>query len=63
MDKKKGLGRGLESLFAIYDEESNKNITNNHIKVENKSEGVTELDIEKIYPNPNQPRKNIDEEA
>ena len=27
MDKKKGLGRGLESLFGLYDNESNKNIT------------------------------------
>ena len=72
MDKKKGLGRGLESLFALYDEESNENITNQnvnqnsnqHANTKREQEGnVTELDINKIYPNPNQPRKHFDEEA
>ncbi len=64
MDKKKGLGRGLESLFGIYEEESNKNITDENVKSNIKNiNDVTELDIEKIYPNPNQPRKYFDEEA
>ena len=72
MDKKKGLGRGLESLFALYDEESNENITNQNVNqnsnqpanTKREQEGnVTELDINKIYPNPNQPRKHFDEEA
>lgn len=72
MDKKKGLGRGLESLFALYDEESNENITNQNVNqnttqtpnAKSVQEGnVTELDINKIYPNPNQPRKHFDEEA
>ena len=63
MDKKKGLGRGLESLFALYDDESDIKITNQSgTKTENK-DGVTEMDIDKIYPNPNQPRKHFDEEA
>jgi ParB family chromosome partitioning protein len=64
---KKGLGRGLESLFAMYDEEiGNKNITN---KVEKETpskaitKGVNEIEISKIFPNPNQPRKNFDPEA
>ena len=72
MDKKKSLGRGLESLFALYDEESNENITNQNANqssnqpanAKREQEGnVTELDINKIYPNPNQPRKHFDEEA
>lgn len=72
MDKKKGLGRGLESLFALYDDESNENITNQNANqnsnqpanTKREQEGnVTELDINKIYPNPNQPRKHFDEEA
>ena len=72
MDKKKGLGRGLESLFALYDKESNENITNQNANqnsnqpanTKREQEGnVTELDINKIYPNPNQPRKHFDEEA
>lgn len=64
MDKKKGLGRGLESLFGLYEEDDNKNITNEKpVKPAKHQEGVTELSINKIYPNPNQPRKHFDEEA
>lgn len=65
MDKKKGLGRGLESLFGIYDE-SNDNITIEKESAENQkdiNDNITELDINKIFPNPNQPRKHFDEEA
>ena len=61
MDKKKGLGRGLESLFAFYDNEQVEEIatkkTNEDIK------GVAEIEISKITPNPNQPRKHFDETA
>ncbi len=63
---KKGLGRGLESLFAMYDEEiSNENITNvpSSAPVEKANNGVMEIEISKLMPNPNQPRKNFDEEA
>lgn len=63
---KKGLGRGLESLFAMYDEDvSNKNITNNSTEetVKTNESGVAEIDINLISPNPNQPRKNFDPEA
>lgn len=65
MTIKKGLGRGLESLFAMYDEEiGNTNITNEANQLNKKNEnGVIEIDIEKIRPNPNQPRKNFDQEA
>ena len=66
MDKKKGLGRGLESLFAVYDNIDNENITKPKSRIESApatNAGVTELDIKKIYPNPNQPRKHFDEEA
>ena len=62
MDKKKGLGRGLESLFGFYNNnESDENITKQ--KKSTTEENVTELDINKIYPNPNQPRKHFDEDA
>ena len=67
MDKKKGLGRGLESLFGLYEDNSNENITINKPTTATVSKSnagnVTELDINKIHPNPNQPRKNFDEEA
>ena len=56
----KGLGRGLNALFGVYDEdESYKNITTKKTA----SNGVLEVDIDKIKPNPNQPRKNFDEDA
>lgn len=63
MTQKKGLGRGLESLFAMYDEEvGNDNITSYQTEAP-ASNGVVEIDIDKIIPNPNQPRKNFDQEA
>ena len=56
----KGLGRGLNALFGVYDEdESYKNITTKKTV----GNGVLEVDIDKIKPNPNQPRKNFDEDA
>ncbi len=56
----KGLGKGLNALFGIYDEPENyKNITNEKPAVG----GVLEIEIDKIKPNPNQPRKNFDEDA
>lgn len=61
MSGKKGLGRGLESLFAFYEDESNENITKQTASKTEKS--VSELDINKLYPNPNQPRKHFDDEA
>ena len=54
----KGLGRGLEALFGVFDDN---NSYNNITK--DKPTGVTEIDINKIKPNPNQPRKNFDSEA
>ena len=62
---KKGLGRGLESLFAMYDEEiSNQNITNEYpAKAPETQKQTTELDINLLVANKNQPRKNFDQEA
>ncbi len=59
MSSSKGLGKGLGALFGVFDEEESYNkITN-----EKKSTGVAEIEIDKIRANPNQPRKNFDEEA
>ena len=64
MANKKGLGRGLESLFGFYEDESDNIITNqNKTPVKTEVKGVTEIDIENIIPNPNQPRKHFDENA
>lgn len=67
MDKKKGLGRGLESLFALYDNEieerpQTKNETPKKTTTQ-KNDGITEIEVSKLVPNPNQPRKHFDEEA
>ena len=63
---KKGLGKGLEALFSVYDEENEKeeninNITSNNVKRDN--DGVLEIPIDEVHPNPNQPRKNFDQTA
>lgn len=47
---KKGLGRGINALFADFDEEKEAD------------EKVEELQLDEIRPNPYQPRKNFDEE-
>lgn len=65
---KKGLGKGLDALFSVYEEDDNKQEeqikkyeTKNNIKqVET---GVSEIELSKIQPNPNQPRKNFDQTA
>lgn len=58
MINNKGLGRGLDALFGNYNnDDSYKNITIN------KENNISEVDINKIFSNPNQPRKNFDEEA
>ena len=61
---KTGLGRGLDSLLKVYDEEvkaekQERSITNLEIR----QGDVQKIDINKIYTNPNQPRKNFDKES
>ncbi len=51
--EKRGLGRGLESLLPDYQEIS---------KALEQKEGVIELELDKIYANPEQPRKHFDED-
>ena len=63
MSAKKGLGRGLESLFGFYEEDkSSENITSTPEKKVSTG-SVSELERNKLYPNPNQPRKHFDDEA
>lgn len=63
---KKGLGRGLDSLFSIYNDEP-KTEEQKELKplsVEEKIEaGVVEIKVSDIDPNKDQPRKNFNEEA
>lgn len=64
---KKGLGRGLDMLIPREDTSSHKAEENEEKKSENKDENLKEYDIEvdirKIEPNRNQPRKQFDEDA
>ena len=61
-----GLGRGLDSLLKVYDEElaeerkvkSETSIVNEKIYGE-----VKKIELDKVYANPNQPRKNFDKES
>jgi ParB family chromosome partitioning protein len=57
---KKGLGKGLNALLSIYDEEEVES-EKKEIKNVGQSSGVEGVDISLIYANPNQPRKNFDE--
>ncbi len=59
---KPGLGRGLDSLLKVYDEEvetEHKSIN----KLEIRRGEAEKIDINKIYANPNQPRRNFDKES
>ena len=56
MKVNKGLGKGLSALFAETEEDYGEIL-------DTSKEGVTELDIADVYPNPNQPRKVFDQTA
>lgn len=61
MTVRKGLGRGLESLFAMYDEEVEQASAKTTAK--SNRDSVDMIDINVIKTNPNQPRKVFDENA
>ena len=63
-NNKRGLGRGLDALFGVFNEDdSYKNITKQETPKKPVINGVNEVEIDKIKPNPNQPRKNFDIDA
>ena len=51
MAKQKGLGRGLGALLSDY------------TAPQEQTEGLRQLPLQKVEPNPNQPRRNFDPEA
>ncbi len=58
---KRGLGKGLDALFSIYEDEEKEQKVNSTQQSDNAvSGGVNEIDIRKIDPNKNQPRKRFD---
>jgi len=68
---KKGLGRGLSSLFSDYTQYDNvetakpeeKSVKTSAVKPEKTSEGVSQIEMSLIDRNQDQPRKNFDEKA
>lgn len=61
---KLGLGRGLDSLLKVYDEEVETKKTEEPLNNYTMRHGeVEKIDINKIYTNPNQPRKTFDKES
>lgn len=72
---RRGLGKGLEELLAIYDtEEKNSaeteraqnnpvNTTSTATPPQLNKDGVAKIPLSEIYPNPNQPRKHFDQES
>ncbi len=69
---KRGLGRGLDALFSIYDDNETKieeksevveSKSSNELNISKISNGVEEIDIRLIEPNKNQPRKKFDAES
>ena len=61
MKVNKGLGKGLSALFAETEEDYGE-ILDKSVSGEG-GNGVFELNIEDVYPNPDQPRKVFDETA
>ena len=64
---KMGLGRGLDSLLKVYDEETEEKTiqqpTQSVSNYEMRHGDVEKIDLAKVYPNPNQPRKTVDKES
>lgn len=73
---KRGLGKGLEALLAIYDTEEQESVKQQPTPQDSvetaapvrpttatKQSGVTKINLSEVYPNPNQPRKTFDQES
>ena len=63
---KMGLGRGLDSLLKAYDNEVKEKQPQQTQSVSNyemRQGDVEKIDINLVYPNPNQPRKTFDKES
>ena len=63
MKTNRGLGKGLSALFSETEEDYGKSLLFDEEAPSAKGESVTEIEIAKIFANPNQPRKVFDETA
>ena len=59
----KGLGKGLSALFNETSEDYSRFTYDESKMTEEQANAVYEIELEKIFANPNQPRKVFDEEA
>lgn len=62
MSKNRGLGKGLSAIFSETEEDYGKSFLFDEER-ERRGETVSEIDIDTIFANPNQPRKMFDETA
>lgn len=62
MKNNRGLGKGLSALFSETEEDYGRSILFDE-PTPDKGKSVTEIDIDSIFANPNQPRKVFDETA
>ena len=65
MKTNRGLGRGLSALFSDTEGDYGKSVgvAAEEGLAEEDLKGLTEVDVDLIRPNPNQPRKHFDEDA
>ena len=70
MKTNRGLGRGLSALFSdteeAYENAAKQPISSADVPdapLPEDIKGLTEVDIDLVRPNPNQPRKHFDEDA
>ena len=65
-NKNRGLGRGLSALFSELEAEGDAQVasyTPEERRAAEEGSDLTEVDIDLVSPNPNQPRKHFDEDA
>lgn len=63
MKVNKGLGKGLSALFGETTEEYERYTYDKEKMTEEQANAVYEIELDKIFPNPNQPRKAFDDVA
>jgi ParB family chromosome partitioning protein len=61
MARKAGLGKGLDALLNDIEDNEPQDISSPPAPVTNKSQDIIQLSVDKLVPNPGQPRKNFDE--
>ena len=63
MNKNRGLGRGLSALFSETENDYGKSLLFDEENQPSGKQGVTEIEVDKIFANPNQPRKAFEPNA